>query len=255
LINAKERAEESDKLKTAFLANMNHEIRTPMNNIIGFISLLEDSDLTSETKNEYMNVIKKSGERLLNTIHRIIDLSKIETGQTQVCMDDLNLIELLDSLYTSFKPKVEAKGLTLNRAFRVSDEQAFIKTDRNKLYTIMSNLIENALKYTKSGYVEYGCSIEADLVQFYVKDSGIGISECKRKIIFSSFVQADVSRSRSYEGSGLGLSISKAYIEMLGGKIWVNSKENVGSIFSFQIPVNFTETEHYSPINRDIAFS
>jgi signal transduction histidine kinase len=255
LIKAKERAEESDKLKSAFLANMNHEIRTPMNNIIGFISLLEDPDLTSETKNEYMNVIKKSGERLLNTICRIIDLSKIESGQTQVCMDDLNLIEFLDSLYTSFKQKVEAKGLTLNRVFRVSEEQAFIKTDRNKLYTIMFNLIENALKYTKSGYVEYGCSIEADLVQFYVKDSGIGISECKRKIIFSSFVQADVSRSRSYEGSGLGLSISKAYIEMLGGKIWVNSKENVGSIFSFHIPVDFTETEHYSPINRDIAFS
>ena len=255
LINAKERAEESDKLKTAFLANMNHEIRTPMNSIIGFISLLEDPDLTSETKNEYMNVIKKSGERLLNTIHRIIDLSEIESGQIQVCMDDLNLIDFLDSLYASFKQKVEAKGLALNRVFCVPEEQAFIKTDRSKLYTIMSNLIENALKYTKSGYIEYGCSIEKNFVQFYVKDSGIGISECKRKVIFSSFVQADVSRSRSYEGSGLGLSISKAYIEMLGGKIWVESKEHIGSTFFFQIPVNFTATEQFFPINRDIAFS
>lgn len=255
LIEAKEKAEESKKLKSAFLSNLNHEIRTPMNSIMGFISLLGDPGLTNEIKDEYINILKKSGERLLNTIYDIIDISKIESGQMSVSMENFNLVEFMENLYTLFKPKAEAKGLTFNRVFCISEDKAIIKTDKNKLFSVMSNLIGNALKYTKNGFVEYGCSVNMTSIQFYVKDSGIGIPECKRQVVFESFVQADVSRSREYEGSGLGLSISKAYIELLGGNIWVESEENIGSTFFFLISVSNIETEYASEIPKNSAFN
>jgi len=225
LMKAKAKAEESDRLKSAFLSNMSHEFRTPMNNIIGFISLLQESDLKNEIKDEYIRIVKKNGERLLNTIYEIIDISEIESGQISVSFDDINLIEFIENLYNAFKPEVEAKGLLFKQVFHIAEEQSIIKTDKIKLYSVLTNLLRNAVKYTDNGFVELGCSVEKNSLQFYVKDSGIGIPENKQQAIFERFMQADISRSRSYEGSGLGLSISKAYIEMLGGKIWVESKK------------------------------
>ena len=243
LMKAKAKAEESDRLKSAFLSNMSHEFRTPMNNIIGFISLLQESDLKNEIKDEYIRIVKKNGERLLNTIYEIIDISEIESGQISVSFDDINLIEFIENLYNAFKPEVEAKGLLFKQVFHIAEEQSIIKTDKIKLYSVLTNLLRNAVKYTDNGFVELGCSVEKNSLQFYVKDSGIGIPENKQQAIFERFMQADISRSRSYEGSGLGLSISKAYIEMLGGKIWVESKKNIGSTFFFQIPVTYVVAE------------
>ena len=237
LISAKEKAEESDRLKSSFLANMSHEIRTPMNGILGFISLLQEPDLTGEEKDEYIQIVKKSGDRLLNTIHDIIDISKIESGQMSVTLTDVNINELQGHLHAFFKQEAESNGLQLFYSGGVPDNQATVKTDRGKLNSVMTNLIKNAIKYTKRGYVEFGCSIQGDQLEFYVRDTGIGIPENKHQLIFERFVQADISHSRPFEGSGLGLSISKAYIEMLGGAIWIQSEEGKGSTFYFQIPL------------------
>jgi signal transduction histidine kinase/PAS domain-containing protein/ActR/RegA family two-component response regulator len=241
LVVAKEKAEESERLKSAFLANMSHEIRTPMNSILGFISLLQESNVSDEEKDEFLKIVRSSSERLLSTIYDIIDISKIEAGQITLSSDRVSLNELNRDFYTLFKPEAEAKGLQLFYTNESTDDQIVIKTDRDKLFTIMTNLIKNALKYTKSGIVEFGYSVQDNNVQIYVKDTGIGIPENKRLSIFKRFVQADISHSRSYEGSGLGLSISKAFIEMLGGRIWVESEVGKGSTFFFQMPLEFNQ--------------
>jgi len=237
LIKAKEKAEESDRLKTAFLSNISHEIRTPMNGILGFISLLQESDLTSEEKEEYMILVKAGGERLLNTINDIIDISKIESGQMSVSYVDFNLNELIFNLYTLYSAEAETLGLEFVRPAFFEDSQSAIKSDKDKIFCILNNLINNAFKYTHAGSVEYGCSRTPGNILFYVKDTGIGISKTMQHSIFNRFVQADISITRSYEGSGLGLSISKAFVELLGGRIWVESEVEKGSIFYFQIPV------------------
>lgn len=237
LIKAKEKAEESDRLKSAFLANISHEIRTPMNSILGFISLLQEPNLTGAEKDEYMDLVIKGGERLLSTIHDIIDISRLTSGQVDIEYIELNLNELMYGIHASYLPEAETKHLRFLRPVLVPEELAMISTDKNKIHSIMDNLVKNALKYTNEGFVEIGCDRTPGNVLFYVKDSGIGISESKRQVIFDQFVQADTSKTRGYEGAGLGLSIAKAYVEMLGGKIWVDSVENKGSTFYFQIPV------------------
>ncbi len=237
LVIAKEKAEESDRLKSAFLTNMSHEIRTPMNGILGFISLLQEPELTGEEKDEYIRIVKKSGDRLLNTIHDIIDIAKIESGQTQVVPTDLNINELTANMHAFFKKEAEIKGLQLFFTSGISNERTLVKTDKDKLHSILTNLIKNAIKYTKNGFIEFGSGITGNSIEFYVRDTGIGIPLNKRQAIFERFVQADVSHSRPYEGSGLGLSISKAYVDMLGGKMWIESQEGLGSTFYFQIPL------------------
>ena len=239
LLIAKEKAEESDQLKSTFLANMSHEIRTPMNSILGFISLLQEPNLTGKEKDEYINIVKEGGERLISTIRDIIDISKIETRQISLDFQDLDINEMNTYFYNLFRLEAENKGLIFNLPTPISPDQSFIKTDRNKIYSVISNLINNALKYTKSGYVEFGCDRHPEDVVFYVKDTGIGIPEDKYQAIFDRFIQADASTTRTYEGSGLGLSISKAYVEMLGGRIWVESKLHHGSTFYFQIPLDY----------------
>ena len=236
LIAAKEKAEESDRLKSAFLTNMSHEIRTPMNGILGFISLLQEPDLTGEEKDEYVKIVKKSGDRLLNTIHDIIDIAKIESGLVPVSLTDVNINEVTAILHSFFKRESETKGLQLIYIGGIADKHALVKTDRDKLNSILTNLIKNALKFTHKGFVEFGSNIKGEFIEFYVKDTGIGIPENKHQAIFERFVQADLSHSRLYEGSGLGLAITKAYVEMLGGKIWIESDESRGSTFYFQIP-------------------
>lgn len=254
LIAAKEKAEESDRLKSAFLTNMSHEIRTPMNGILGFISLLQESDLTGEEKDEYIRIVKKSGDRLLNTLHDIIDIAKIESGQMSVSMTDVNMNELNMLLHSFFKQEAETKGLQIFLTNSIPDEQALVNTDRQKLNSIMSNLIKNAIKYTNNGFVEFGCKKRDGFNEFFVKDTGIGIPEGKHQSIFERFVQVDSSHSRPYEGSGLGLAIAKAYVEMLGGRIQVESENGKGTTFTFQIPctnqkraTDFPVPETFSP--------
>jgi len=235
LIEAKQKAEESDRLKSAFLANMSHEIRTPMNGILGFTDLLQDPDLTGDEQQNYIEIIKKSGDRLLDTVNDIIEISKIETGQVSVSMNEINITEQLDYLYNFFKPEVESKGIQLTVHNDLPLYMSTIKTDEVKLHSILSNLIKNAIKFTRSGSISISCTQVDKYLQFKIKDTGIGIQSERLDAIFDRFVQADIGDTRAHEGSGLGLAISKSYVKMLGGNIWVESEVEKGSTFYFTI--------------------
>ena len=242
LIAAKEQAEKSDKLKTAFLANMSHEIRTPMNGILGFAELLKEPDLSTEIQQKYIHIIEKSGARMLNIINNIVDISKIEAGLMEVNLTDADINEQIDYIYNFFKPEVEAKGLKFYYKKYYADHKISIKTDHEKLYAIFTNLVKNAIKYSFHGYIEFGYVPNnlknINYLVCYVKDTGIGIQKNKIGIIFDRFRQVSEGKSRRYEGAGLGLSITKSYVEMLGGKIWVESEEGIGSCFYFTLPFN-----------------
>ncbi|NCB98672.1 MAG: hypothetical protein EOM36_09985, partial [Bacteroidia bacterium] len=235
LIKAKEKAEESDRLKSAFLANMSHEIRTPMNSIMGFAGLLKEPDLSVEQKEKYTSLIEEAGERLLDIISDLIAISRVESGQEEVKVSLFNLNELLDYNYILFRNSAMHKGIELHVVKKEETSKVNINSDRDKVYTILTNLLSNALKYTKTGSVVFGYGLADNSVKFYVKDTGIGIPSDKIDTIFNRFVQADQSYTKSYEGTGLGLPISKAYAEMLGGKIWVESEPGKGSCFYFTI--------------------
>lgn len=236
LEKAREKAEESDRLKSAFLANMSHEIRTPMNGILGFARLLKKPKLTGEEHEMYISIIEQSGDRMLNIINDLIDISKIESGQMEVSVSESKINEQIEYIYSFFKPEAEKKGLQISFKNSLAAEESVVQTDREKIYAILTNLVKNAIKYTHEGAIKFGYKKKRNYLEFYVIDTGIGIAPNKQKIIFDRFVQADLSLSSRYEGAGLGLSITKAYVEMLGGKIWVKSEEEKGSEFYFTIP-------------------
>ena len=242
LIKAKEHAEESDRLKSAFLANVSHEIRTPMNGILGFAGLLKDQKLTGEEQQEYIGIIEKSGARMLNIITDIMNISKVEAGQMDVHISETNVNEQIEFIYKFFRPEAKAKGLQFffNKVL-ISDE-AVIRTDKEKVYAILTNLVNNALKFTREGLIEFGCQRKGKFIEFFVKDTGIGVCPEQKEIIFERFRQGSETFQRKHEGTGLGLAISKAYVEMLGGKIGVESVLGKGSVFYFKIPCD-TEAE------------
>ena len=251
LIKAKVQAEEGDRLKTAFLANMSHEIRTPINGIIGFAELLKMPDLDQDSQDQYISIIEKSGDRMLNIINDIISLSKVDSGQMGISISRTNINEQLDFIYAFFKKEVEQKGIKLIYEKSLLENEAYIDTDREKVYAVLTNLVKNAIKFTQSGSIEIGCNIEPgrsvtepEELEFFVKDTGVGIQSDQLNIIFERFRQGSELLSRNYEGAGLGLSISKAYVEMLGGKIWTNSVLGQGSTFYFTLPyVTYTENK------------
>jgi len=255
LITAMKNAEESDRLKSAFLANMSHEIRTPMNGILGFADLLKEPGLSGDEQQEYIRIIENSSKRMLNTINDLMDISMVESGQVKVSISDTNINEKIENLYSFFKPEVERKGMRLSLNNSHQKKEVIVKTDKEKVYAILTNLIKNAIKYSHEGSIEFGYVLTGLTsksekvrepakptdtkpveVEFFVKDTGIGIPKNRQQAIFDRFVQADIEDKAAYEGSGLGLSISKAYVEMLGGKIWVESEEGIGSQFYFTIP-------------------
>ena len=236
LISALNKATESDRLKSAFLANMSHEIRTPMNGILGFTSLLKEPQLTGKEQKKYIDIIEKSGERMLNTINDIIDISRIESGQVVINISETNVIELIDHTLSFFKPEADKKAIKLLTANKLHESDVIIKSDKEKINAVLTNLIKNALKFCEKGSIVIGCSQKDNFVEFYVKDTGKGIPPERLDAIFERFVQADIEDKEVKEGSGLGLAISKSYIEMLGGKIWVKSEKDKGSTFFFTIP-------------------
>ena len=236
---ALEKAEESDRLKSAFLANMSHEIRTPMNGILGFSDLLDNPNLSKEEISRYVQIIKNSGARLLNIINDLIDISKIEAGQMEINLETYDLNGQLNYLYDFFKPEAESKRLNLVVEPGITDRIILIHTDKEKMYAILTNLLKNAIKYCPSGTIEFGYELKEKnnnpVVEFFVKDTGIGIPPDRQEAIFDRFVQADIEDKKAYEGAGLGLSITKAYVEMLGGEIWLKSNDK-GTVFYFTIP-------------------
>ena len=240
LKKAKEKAEESERLKSAFLANMSHEIRTPMNGILGFTGLLQEPELTGEKQAEFIKIIQQSGDRMLRTVNNIIEISKIETGQSIPILGRVFINDLFRYFYDFFKPETDQKKIKLIYSLGLSDEEAILETDKAMFESVMINLLKNAIKYTHSGEIAFEYSMvhsnSNSHLEFVVRDSGIGIEEDKQELIFQRFRQADIEDRRAYQGSGLGLSIAKAYIELLGGEIRLESVPGQGSQFRFTLP-------------------
>jgi len=252
LIKAKEHAEESDRLKSAFLANMSHEIRTPMNGILGFAELLKEPNLSGDEQQEYIKIIEKSGARMLNIINDIVDISKIEAGLMNVAIKDTNINEITEFIYTFLKPQAEEKGMQLIFRNYLTTKEGSINTDGEKVISIFTNLVKNAIKYTDEGAIEFGYIKKDDCIECYVKDTGIGIPKERQAAIFERFIQADIADKQARQGAGLGLSIAKAYVEMLGGKIWVESEPGKGSTFYFTLPYNI-EVDEKNIIRKNVS--
>ncbi|MFY9153417.1 MAG: response regulator [Prolixibacteraceae bacterium] len=236
LIKAKEKAEESDRLKSSFLANISHEIRTPMNGILGFADLLKTQDLSPENQKEFIDAIESSGERMLDIISNLVDISIIEAGEVIPKISEVNLNRLLQDIHQEFKPEFDKKSILLSCSTDLNDEQSLIKTDNQKLNQIIKNLINNSLKFTEKGQVEFGYLKNESKLEFFVKDTGVGIPENQKEYIFQSFRQGNIGLSKKYEGAGLGLTISKAYVEILEGHIWIDSEPHSGTTIFFQLP-------------------
>lgn len=243
LVAAKNKAEEADKLKSVFLSNMSHEIRTPMNAIIGFSSLLSDSGISENDRNMYIDIVQSNSKTLLQLIDDIIDFSKIEAGQLNISNREVGIDQLLEEIYLQFYNKMNErneKELVLSYKRPPNIKDCRILADQPRLNQILCNLISNAIKFTPSGVVEFGYTIEKEpdetFLRFYVRDTGIGISPEKQMVIFERFRQGDEGTTRPFEGTGLGLSIAKGIVDMMGGKIWVESLINQGSTFYFTIP-------------------
>ncbi|HSM48824.1 MAG TPA: transporter substrate-binding domain-containing protein [Draconibacterium sp.] len=230
------KAEESDKMKSAFLANMSHEIRTPMNGIMGFTELLKSHDYSADEQKHFIEIIQQSGERMLSTINNLIEISKIESGLESVVIGKTNPEKTVEELFLFFELEAGRKGIDLFfEKKEVHTEQTFY-SDNYKLNSILTNLIKNAIKFTLKGQVKIGYTITNEMFSFYVSDTGIGIDKDKQNAVFNHFVQADSTISSRFEGSGLGLSISKEYTKMLGGEIRVESEAGKGSTFFVNIP-------------------
>lgn len=242
LIKAKEKAEESDRLKTAFLQNMSHEIRTPLNAISGFSGILNKSELSEEKRRSYTSIIQNSSEQLISIISDILTISSLETKQENISYDKVCVNNIILDLLSIFKQQAHNQNISLYTKQQLSDKQAEIYTDKTKITQILSNLISNALKFTHEGFIEFGYNLKEHELEFYVKDSGIGIKPEFHEEIFERFRQANKSINKLYGGTGLGLSISKGFTDLLGGKIWVQSELEKGSTFYFTIP--------YKPVNE-----
>jgi PAS domain S-box-containing protein len=235
LIVATEKAQESDRLKSAFLANMSHEIRTPMNGIVGFCQLLRQSSMVDEEAKRYAEMISDSSIQLLSIINDIIDISRIDSGQVSLKHFPVSIINTIEKVTSNFQKNALKKGLTLLCKCN-KDEPINILSDESKIMQILGYLINNAIKFTKEGTVEVGCSENQHNIEIWVKDTGVGIAQENQKMIFDRFFQVEGVVQSSMKGTGLGLSISKSLVEMLGGEIWVQSELNQGSKFVFTIP-------------------
>ena len=234
---AKDKAEENDRLKSTFLANMSHEIRTPMNGILGFAELLKTNTSDRIDQDKYIDIIQESGDRLLNTVNNIVEISKIETGQVSPQYVEVNMDEEIAYNIRFFKPEAEKKGLKLVFANDRVVKPLIIKTDRLFIHSILTNLIKNAVKYTVKGSIEIGYQVSGNFVKCWVSDTGIGIPEDKKVTVFKRFDQGAVSNEYISQGVGLGLAIVESYIKMLGGHIWLESTLNRGSMFYFTLPI------------------
>jgi len=231
-----ERVSESDRLKTAFLNNLSHEIRTPLNAIVGFTTLLGEPGHIMEDRFEFMDIITHSSDHLLEIMDDVVEISKIEAKVVRLILKDTDLNAMMQRVYDRFRPAADEKDLILRYDVPVHDKEITINTDGYKLFQSITNLVSNAVKFTREGKVEFGYVFKDGKIEYYVSDTGIGIGEVHQPNIFKPFYQAESSRTQRYEGTGLGLSIAKAYIELLGGEIWFTTEPGRGSVFCFNIP-------------------
>lgn len=242
LEKAKQKAETSDKLKSSFLANMSHEIRTPVHAILGFSDLLREEYENPDKQKEYVDIIRESSQDLLTLINDIIDVAKIEAGEINIEKTNCYLNYLLEGVHKKFQAILKQKGkdhieMKLNKG--INDDYFKLKTDQARLKQVLNNLLNNAIKFTENGSIEFGYTVKDNThLLFYVKDTGIGISKNQLNVIFERFRQADLSKTREYGGTGLGLTISKSFVELFEGKIWAKSEPNKGSTFYFTHPIN-----------------
>ena len=243
LIAAKDTAEKADSLKSEFLRNMSHEIRTPMNGIMGFSYLINEPNLQPDKRQVYTNIITRNCEQLLRIINDILEISSLETKQVKLHNTETNINDLLSDLHANFIMKAKEKNLLLQIEYELTEVESVILIDQSKLLKILNNLVENAIKFTISGFVQIGLKLSQGNMMFHVKDSGIGIPEDKISKIFERFSQADDTLSHSFGGLGLGLSIASENAELLGSKIFVESSPGLGSVFHFSIP--------YNPVYKD----
>ena len=236
LISAKDKAEESDRLKTAFLQNMSHEIRTPLNGILGFADLLTSDIIDINETKTYAEYIRTSGNRLLSLINNILDLSRIEAGSVSVRPKPFLINRLMKEAWQLFQMEAKKKGIRFKYHLPLKDDESILVSDENKINQVIINLLGNAFKFTGSGSIDFGYKISGDKLLFWVTDTGRGIAPEHQERIFERFYQADMSISRDFEGAGLGLPISKGLIELLGGKMWLESQVDKGTSFYFTIP-------------------
>jgi PAS domain S-box-containing protein len=243
LIIESAKAKESERLKSAFLANMSHEIRTPLNGILGFASLIYEDCPDADTTHNYAEIINKNGERLLTLINKILDLSKIESGNMEIDEILFRPYSLIVELTDLFQLLAQKNGVEIRIKVKPADKELQIRSDKNKLAQVLTNLLSNATKFTPEGHIEIGYEIKNGHIHFFVSDTGIGISKEGLSRLFERFYQADKKNPYCSEGSGLGLSLSKAIVELLGGQIKIQSEQNKGSRFEFNVPCPFSCAE------------
>ena len=240
LVIAKEKAEESDRLKTAFLQNISHEVRTPLNGIVGFGSILVEPDLPPDERQQFSELLLDASDRLLKTITDYIDMSLLSTSSMEVVYKEMNTDDLIMDLFHKYQDFCSKKELEFVCIKNENQSKNLIISDYTMLYKIISHLLDNAVKFTHTGKIEFGYNYFENNLLIFVKDSGVGISKEKQEIVFGKFIQENLSNVRDFEGSGLGLSISKNMIELLNGKIWIESEKNQGTKVSFTIPLNLS---------------
>lgn len=238
LKEARIKAEASNRLKTAFMNNISHEIRTPLNGIIGFGEIIANEQLTLDEKNKFLTVVQESSERLIQTIDDYIDISMLVTGNQETVIKNFVVANLIEEVVEEFSEAGNLKNLTI--ASQIPDEQKFqtISSDYDLIHKVFSHLVGNSIKFTEKGNIVVGFGREGADILFFVKDTGIGISEQAQEFVFDSFMQEDFSSTRMYEGSGLGLSIVKGIVTLLGGTITLSSTKGIGTIFYFSLPID-----------------
>lgn len=245
---AKDKAEESDRLKTAFLQNISHEIRTPLNAISGFSGLLSTPNLADNKRNNFVSMIQNSSSQLISIVSDIITISSLETKQEKLKLEEVSLNEIIVELLAIFKPQARNQNISLSAKQSLTTNQSAVYTDKAKIIQILTNLLSNAFHFTHKGFIEFGYQLKNEELEFYVKDTGDGIEKKQHKKIFEYFRQANLSIDKNYGGTGLGLSISKGFVELLGGKIWLQSEPDKGSIFYFTIPYNPVSITNTKPL-------
>ncbi len=255
LRRAKQKAEESDRLKTAFLANMSHEIRTPMNGIIGFSEAFKEEDTTKEERARYADIVIKSGKQLLKIVNDILDISLLETGKLAIHKEPVNLNSLLMDLYTLYEKQANEKQLELYTQTSLTNNKSNILTDPYRLQQILSNLLNNAIKFTPAGQVTLGYKIKQDQVYFFVEDTGVGIEDKYHKYVFDRFWQEETNIAQQYGGTGLGLSIARKLVALLGGEIGFRSEKHKGTTFYFWLPLQYADSssEPVKTVNIELA--